>query len=73
MGFKEASSDDQFYSLIEEENFDKYWEIFKEKGVGIGLSEAFKKLYVSMVAFIPQNRPSIDDILNSEWMEEIRE
>ena len=73
LGFSKATSDDQFYSLIEEENFDKYWEKFEKKGVGIGLSEAFKKLYVSMVAFIPQNRPSIEDILNSEWMKELRE
>ena len=72
-GFLEPLINDQFYSFIMEENFDDYWFRLKAEGIGIGLSEEFKNLYISMVDPIPQNRPCIEDILNSEWMREIRE
>ena len=38
-----------------------------------GLSDSFQKLYTKMVSYNPQERPSIEDILNSEWMMEIRD
>ena len=32
-----------------------------------GLSDSFQKLYTKMVSYKPQERPSIEDILNSEY------
>ena len=42
LGFRKATSDDQFYSLIEEENFDEYWEIFKKKVLELGYLKNLK-------------------------------
>ena len=32
-----------------------------------------KDLFIKMVAYKPNNRPSIDEILKSPWMKEIRD
>ena len=70
---KKAVSNDELDSLIKSKSFDSYWNKLKENGIGIELSEQFKKLYISMVLFESQNRPNIEDILNSEWLKEIRD
>ena len=72
-GFNKATESDDFYSLIKKENYDNYWDELTKIGKGMGLSEEFKKLYFKMVSFNPKNRPNIDEILNSEWMKEIKE
>ena len=65
-GFNKATEGDTFYSLIKNENFDNYWDELSNNGKGIGLSNEFKNIYIKMVSFNPKNRPSIDEILNSE-------
>ena len=50
-------------------NYVAYWSLFLEQN--LDLSNSFKRLFLKMVAFRPEERPSIDDILNDEWMKEI--
>ena len=35
------------------------------------LSPEFKQLFIKMVAYNPSERPTFEDIMNSEWMKEI--
>ena len=37
----------------------------------MNLSQEFKDLVVKMLAFNPKERPTIDEILQSAWMQEI--
>lgn len=36
------------------------------------ISKEYKKLYFKMVAYEPNERPSIDDILNNDWIKNIK-
>ena len=68
LGFKHANQNDNFYRLIiNPQNHAQYWEFFNN----LNLSQSFKNLFVSMVAPNPGQRPTIDQILNDEWMQEI--
>ena len=69
VGFQEATKRDELYRLIMTKLYTQYWKIV---GKLIGkVSESFKKLYQKMISYRPQERPSIEDIFNSEWMSEI--
>lgn len=73
-GFKSASSNDNYYYLIKKKKFNQYWDkigkaIGKEKVNNI--SKEFKELYLKMVAYSPNERPSIKEILNYEWLNNI--
>ena len=62
----------EYYFFIREGKYDKYWaEVKKELPKISEFSEEFKNLYVSMVAYDPKKRPTIDEILKSPWLEEI--
>ena len=52
-------------------NFDLFWKAV-EYQLNKNLSQNLKDLISQMISFIPENRPSIDEILDSEWMEEIK-
>ena len=73
IGFKEATKRDPFYRLIMTKHFGTYWDLFKKTTKTNGLSDSFQQLFTKMVSFRPQERPSFEDILNSEWMREIRD
>ena len=68
-GFQSATPNDQFYGLIIEQKLDHYWHEVQPNN--IVLSQEFKYLFIRMVDPNPDNRPSIDEILNSPWMQEI--
>lgn len=71
IGFVEATKYDPYYRLIMTKHYEKYW---NEVGKQIpGMSKELKDLFIKMVSFKPQERPSIEEILGSEWMREIRE
>lgn len=58
---------EKLYNYIKEKDEDKYW-----KNIGIdGLSDEFKKLFFKMVAFNPDERPTIEEILDDDYMKEI--
>ena len=68
-GFAEASRNDELYRLIMKKKYNEYWDIIDSNKK---LSQSFKELFVKMVAYRPDNRPTIDEILNSEWLSIIR-
>jgi len=69
IGFLEAKKNDPYYKLIIDEDYKQYWE---KVGKNINkISEDLKNLYLKMVSFIPEKRPTIEEILNDEWMKEI--
>ena len=57
---------DVLYRYIFYGNYEAFWE--KRK---INVSQSFKELFINMVAFNPEQRPSISEIRNSKWMKEI--
>ena len=68
-GFQSAREDDQHYTLIRQQNYAEYWN--SPAFAQLNLSNNFKNLFVRMVAFNPNERPTINEILNDEWMQEI--
>ena len=69
--FTFANYADNLYKYIIEKNYELFWTSVKSNKTNKILSDEFKKLYVKMVAKNPNERPSIEDILNSEWMKEL--
>ena len=71
-GFVSARQNDDYYRLIIEQHFDQYWfEIGKKHN--LILSQDFQNLFIRMVAFNPAQRPTIEQILNDPWMQEIND
>ena len=73
-GFEEATPSDKLYRLIIQKKYEEYWE---KIGNIIGneiiekVSPEFKELYLKMVAYSPNERPSIEDIIKCEWLKNI--
>ena len=71
-GFKEASNKDDFYRLIMY-NHDEYWQrVSTHFAINLNLSQEFKDLYMRMVSSNENNRPTIDQILNDNWFNELQ-
>ena len=73
-GFEKATFNDNLYKLIMKKKFDDYWNnigniVGEEKVKNVSLY--CKKLIFKMLAFSPKDRPSIKDILNSNWLKDI--
>ena len=71
IGFMEATKRDPYYRLIMTKHYGQYWNAVSSQIQGV--SEEFKNLYIKMISFRAQDRPSIEDILNDDWMKEIRD
>ena len=67
-GFHAARPNDQFYNLIIQQNIAQYWQ---NLGNQINVSQDFKNLFIRMVDPNPAQRPTIAQILNDPWMQEI--
>jgi len=71
-GFKATKINDHNYKFIIRHEYEKYWEKYHEyTHKDLNLSESFKKLFVRMVAYNPNERPLINEILNDGWLKEI--
>ena len=73
-GFKRATKNDKYYSLIindKDGTYKAYWEFFK-KAINLTPSDNFKDLYTKLIAYEPKNRPSIEEILDHPWFDEIK-
>ena len=68
-GFHSSNGNDNDYRLIEIKHYAQYFQrpLFNN----LNLSEEFKNLFVKMVAFAQNERPTIEEILNNVWMQEI--
>ena len=68
--FEYAHLQDQFYGLLVEKphEFWSAWEAYASANE-IVVSDDFKTLFTSMVNFNPENRPSVEEILASDWVD----
>ena len=71
IGFFEATKKDGLYCYIMAKRIKRYWAKIENKIPPV--SEEFKDLFIKMVAFDPNERPTIEEILKGDWMKEIRE
>ena len=60
------------YEYIKDKNIKDYWEKLSTMINIDEFSNEFKNLYIKMVAFNPKERPTIDEILNDDWIKEIK-
>jgi len=68
-GFQSSRDNDSHYTLIRNHQYDDYWKLSLPQN--LNLSDNFKNLFFRMVAHNPSERPTIEQILNDEWMQEI--
>ena len=59
------------YKLIKNKQYDKYWKILEKECQLNSLPENFKKLFLKMVAYNPEERPTIEQIKNDEWLQNV--
>ena len=80
LGFSRARIDDKYYSCIMLKKSYDYWRfLIKDygeyseeiKNTIINMTEKLKNLYIKMISYSPELRPSIEDILKDPWMEEV--
>ena len=70
-GFFTSNKDDRYYKYIYQKNYEIYWQSLKT--VIKDVSQEFKNLYIQMVSYTSFERPTIAQILASEWMREIND
>lgn len=69
MPFHDAKSDDRHYRYIELGQSHNFWKLHKIQGIDIdSVPENCRNLISQMLTRKPYERPSISEILNSEWM-----
>jgi len=59
------------YKLIKEKEYDRYWELMAKYYNINNLSPKFKNLFLKMVAYNPEERPTIEEIRKDEFMVDI--
>ena len=59
------------YKLIKTKQYDKYWEMVEKYLKIKGLSENFKDLFLKLVTYNPDERPTMEEIKNHEWMKDV--
>ena len=72
-GFLTSKKNDYFYKHIykkDTKDAKSYWDSFKHI-IKFNLTKEFKELYIQMVSFDPSERPTLEQIFESEWMKEI--
>ena len=69
-GFGSARRNDYYYKFIAKNEIDLYWKELKDEIPTI--SEELKELFVKMISYSPNKRPTIQEIFDSEWMKEIK-
>ena len=68
-GFQSSHNNDHNYARIRNHQYEAYWQHVLEQN--LNPSESFKTLFVRMVSHNPNERPTINGILNDVWMQEI--
>jgi serine/threonine protein kinase len=65
--FSKAQKDEYYYKLILDGKFKEYWDLTGD----IKISDDFKDLTMKMLSYNPKDRPSIDEIYNHPWMQNL--
>ena len=63
-----SSVKNSLYKLIKTKQYAKYWELMEKFCDVKNLSPQFKNLYLKMVAYNPDERPTIEEIRKDEFM-----
>jgi serine/threonine protein kinase len=63
--FEWAVQSDKIYSLIIEERYDEFWQIFSSLG---DFSEPVKDLIQGMLQYDPKKRLRVNEIVEHEWV-----
>ena len=71
-GFNKADNHDPNYQFIRNNLINQYWNSLPNEINNFNLSQEFKDLYIRMVSFNENNRPTIDQILNDNWFNELQ-
>ena len=72
-GFDKADKNDICYRFIMANQIDGYWETLSTHHLNHqNFSQEFKDLYIRMISFNENNRPTIDQILNDHWFNELQ-
>jgi len=71
LGFKKADNHDNLYRYIINNQIDEYWNHLPNGINNLNLSQEFKDLYIRMVSFNENNRPTINQILNDIWFNDL--
>ena len=71
MAFDNAVVNDNIYQYIANKNYNQYWAILENDYNLTPLSDKFKNLFVKLVAYYPEERPSIEEIRKDEWMQDM--
>lgn len=71
-GFLRATDNDHYYSYIIKGKIDEYWNKLPHEIKNIKYSDDFKNLYIQMVDYNEDNRPTTQEILQHHWFDEIR-
>ena len=70
-GFHSARKEDTLYRFIIKKSINLYWKALPQTFQIQNISEDFKNLYIRMVSFNENDRPSISEILQHHWFDEI--
>ena len=72
--YKVKDPTDLLYNYIRDKKQETYWKILEQSlDLNVNdLSEQFKKLYLKMVAFNPNERPTLGEIFNDDYFDDIR-
>jgi len=69
--FMDTSNTDYFYRRIKVKKFNGIWEQYKERipsFESLNISNEFKDLFTSLVLSDPKDRPTIEEIKKSKWL-----
>ena len=70
LGFGTATRNDYYYKYIIKNDINNYWKELEKKIPTV--SKELKELYIKMVSYNPNKRPTIKEIFDSDWMKEIK-
>ena len=70
LGFRQATINEKYYQYIYKKDLASYWNL--ENFKKLELSDDFKDLYIGMVSYEPDERYSLDTILEHKWFGKIR-
>ena len=70
---KNTNSSQRLYSFIKEKkNINLYWNYMEKYIITKKLDNEFKNLFIKMVSYNPKERPTIEQILNGDWLKDIK-
>ena len=72
-GFNKATRIDKKYHMIMQKKYEEYWQMVESQTPGIKFSQEFKDLYIKMINYNPQQRPTVEEVLKHEWFKEIND